>query len=170
MAKIAIIGSGLVGRAWAISFARAGHDVALWDAKPEAAAAALGLIESVLPDLAANELLGGAIAGATFARACASPRRWRRRSTARATSRRTRPRTSSVKRHVFARLDAAARAGRRPGELHLGDPAVALHRGVAGPRALPRRPPDQSALSHSGGRDRARAVDGRRRSSSARRR
>ncbi|TIX75913.1 MAG: hypothetical protein E5V24_30660, partial [Mesorhizobium sp.] len=27
MMKVAIIGSGFIGRAWAISFARAGHDV-----------------------------------------------------------------------------------------------------------------------------------------------
>jgi 3-hydroxyacyl-CoA dehydrogenase len=29
MSKIAIVGTGFIGRAWAISFARAGHDVAL---------------------------------------------------------------------------------------------------------------------------------------------
>ena len=28
--KIAIVGTGLIGRAWAISFARGGFDVALW--------------------------------------------------------------------------------------------------------------------------------------------
>ncbi|WP_348632441.1 3-hydroxyacyl-CoA dehydrogenase NAD-binding domain-containing protein, partial [Mesorhizobium sp. M2D.F.Ca.ET.148.01.1.1] len=27
MAQVAIVGSGFIGRAWAISFARAGHDV-----------------------------------------------------------------------------------------------------------------------------------------------
>ena len=31
MAKIAVIGAGLIGRAWSISFARAGYEVALWD-------------------------------------------------------------------------------------------------------------------------------------------
>ena len=31
MTKIAIIGSGFIGRAWAITFARAGFDVALAD-------------------------------------------------------------------------------------------------------------------------------------------
>ena len=36
MSKIALVGLGLVGRAWAISFARAGHEVALWDERPEA--------------------------------------------------------------------------------------------------------------------------------------
>ena len=36
MSKVAIVGCGFVGRAWAISFARAGHEVALWDEQPEA--------------------------------------------------------------------------------------------------------------------------------------
>ena len=36
MSKIALIGLGLVGRAWAVSFARAGHEVAIWDERPEA--------------------------------------------------------------------------------------------------------------------------------------
>ena len=57
MSKIALVGLGLVGRAWAISFARAGHDVALWDENPDAADEALRFADEVLPDLAANELL-----------------------------------------------------------------------------------------------------------------
>ena len=36
MSKIALVGMGLVGRAWAISFARAGHDVLLFDEKGDA--------------------------------------------------------------------------------------------------------------------------------------
>lgn len=59
MAKIAIIGTGLVGRAWTITFARGGHEVALWDADPSAPAKAIEFIRSVLPDLAAHDLLGG---------------------------------------------------------------------------------------------------------------
>jgi 3-hydroxyacyl-CoA dehydrogenase len=59
MAKIAIIGSGLVGRSWAISFARAGHDAFLWDSEPGAAEAAIGYIRQILPDLEANDLLRG---------------------------------------------------------------------------------------------------------------
>src|ERR1700733_4618581 len=57
MSKIALIGLGLVGRAWAISFARAGHEVALWDEKSDAVEAALRYAEEVLPDLASNGLL-----------------------------------------------------------------------------------------------------------------
>ncbi|HET9019885.1 MAG TPA: FAD-dependent oxidoreductase, partial [Acetobacteraceae bacterium] len=59
MARVAIIGAGFIGRAWAISYARAGHDVTLWDAQPDAARAALGYIDRLLPDLAANGLLDG---------------------------------------------------------------------------------------------------------------
>jgi 3-hydroxyacyl-CoA dehydrogenase len=57
MARVGIVGTGFVGRAWAISYARAGHHVALWDAKPDAPAAAMTYIEELLPDLAANGLL-----------------------------------------------------------------------------------------------------------------
>jgi 3-hydroxyacyl-CoA dehydrogenase len=57
--KVAVIGAGLIGRAWAISYARAGHAVALYDAAAGAAAAALGFIDSVLADLDRNGLLSG---------------------------------------------------------------------------------------------------------------
>ena len=36
MANVAIVGSGFIARAWAISFARAGHDVRMWDQSPTA--------------------------------------------------------------------------------------------------------------------------------------
>lgn len=57
--RTAIIGAGLVGRAWAISFARAGHEVRLWDRDPAALTAALAFADGVLPDLAAHGLLRG---------------------------------------------------------------------------------------------------------------
>lgn len=59
MANVAIVGSGFIGRAWAISFARAGHDVRMWDQSPAAAGGARDYIEGVLGDLAANDLLRG---------------------------------------------------------------------------------------------------------------
>ena len=43
MSKIAVIGAGLIGRAWSIVFARAGFDVALWDKFPQAVDGALRL-------------------------------------------------------------------------------------------------------------------------------
>jgi len=48
MEKIAIIGAGLIGRAWAMVFARAGHAVKVWDADAGAVPTALGLIEAAL--------------------------------------------------------------------------------------------------------------------------
>ena len=68
MANVAIIGSGFIGRAWAISYARAGHKVCLWDADGPAPAAALEYIEGVLPELAANDLLNGEEPAAVRAR------------------------------------------------------------------------------------------------------
>lgn len=56
--KVAIVGTGLIGRAWAISYARAGYDIALYDAYQGAAQAALGFVDSVLADLERNDLLG----------------------------------------------------------------------------------------------------------------
>lgn len=51
MENIAVIGSGLIGRAWAMVFARAGHPVRLYDNAPGAANKALGLIEEGLREL-----------------------------------------------------------------------------------------------------------------------
>ncbi len=63
MQKIAIIGSGFIGRAWAISFARAGYAIALWDQQAGAVEKALAYIDMLLPDLDANDLLRGASPG-----------------------------------------------------------------------------------------------------------
>jgi len=51
MEKIAIIGAGLIGRAWATVFARAGHPVVMWDNDPAAVPRALKLIENGLKEL-----------------------------------------------------------------------------------------------------------------------
>jgi len=59
MGKIALVGLGLVGRAWAVSFARAGHEVAIWDERPEAIDHALAFVNKVLPELDAGDLLSG---------------------------------------------------------------------------------------------------------------
>ncbi len=68
MARVAMIGTGFIGRAWAITFARAGHEVALWDQAEDAPARAIEFITSVLPDLATNGLLGNATPPALLAR------------------------------------------------------------------------------------------------------
>jgi L-gulonate 3-dehydrogenase len=107
MTKVAIIGSGFIGRAWAITFARAGCEVALWDAEPDAPARALDYIASLLPDLARHDLLGGATqaeimhrlhAVASLEDALAGAAHVQENTTE----------DVAVKRDVFARLDAAA--------------------------------------------------------------
>jgi 3-hydroxyacyl-CoA dehydrogenase len=65
MAKVAVIGAGLIGRAWAVVFARAGWEVALHDSVPGVAEAGLGLIGEGLSALAEHGLAddpGGAAA------------------------------------------------------------------------------------------------------------
>jgi L-gulonate 3-dehydrogenase len=58
--KIAVIGAGLIGRAWSMVFARAGRDVALYDVDKAALLAALAAIKLNLADLAANGLIDDA--------------------------------------------------------------------------------------------------------------
>ena len=55
--KIAVVGTGLVGRAWAIVFARSGYQVALYDPVDGVAHGARALIESQLIDLERANLL-----------------------------------------------------------------------------------------------------------------
>ncbi len=109
MARVAIIGSGFIGRAWAISFARAGHDVVLWDAVADEPDRAVDYIAGVLPELADNGLLGGC-----------EPAQVRARLTTAETLeaaldgvdhvQENTPEDVEVKRQVFAQLDAAAPA------------------------------------------------------------
>jgi 3-hydroxyacyl-CoA dehydrogenase len=57
MAKIAVVGAGLIGRSWAIVFARAGFDVAVYDSAPSAGGAAMDYIAARLPELREAGLL-----------------------------------------------------------------------------------------------------------------
>ena len=57
MTDVAIVGAGLIGRSWAIVFARAGFGVRLWDAAPGACEAAIAYIAERLPELAEAGLL-----------------------------------------------------------------------------------------------------------------
>jgi 3-hydroxyacyl-CoA dehydrogenase len=107
MGKVAVVGTGFIGRAWAISFARAGHDVALWDSQQDAPARALDYIEALLPDLAANGLLNGEGADAVRGRMRAATMLEEALSGAAYIQENT-PEILETKRAVFARLDAAA--------------------------------------------------------------
>ncbi len=57
MTKIAVIGSGLIGRAWCIVFARAGFEVNVWDQFPLQTSQAMAFIADRLPELRAAGLL-----------------------------------------------------------------------------------------------------------------
>jgi L-gulonate 3-dehydrogenase len=54
---VGIVGAGLIGRSWAVAFARGGHSVRLYDPAPGVAEKAHGEIASLLPSLAASGLL-----------------------------------------------------------------------------------------------------------------
>ena len=64
MTNIAIVGSGLIGRAWATVFAGAGYAVALYDPAPGAAKAAKAFVAKSLRAQAALGLVADAAAGA----------------------------------------------------------------------------------------------------------
>jgi L-gulonate 3-dehydrogenase len=59
MRKIALVGCGLVGGSWALVFARAGFDVALYDPSQASLDAALDLARSASSSLAELDLLNG---------------------------------------------------------------------------------------------------------------
>lgn len=56
---VAVVGAGLVGQAWSVVFARAGHAVHLYDVDPAAAWHALGAIREMVDSLASARLLAG---------------------------------------------------------------------------------------------------------------
>jgi L-gulonate 3-dehydrogenase len=107
MSKVAIVGTGFIGRAWAISFARAGHDVALWDVQPNAPADALSYIDAILPDLASNDLLGGRTPAAVRSGIAASATLEAALEGAEHIQENT-PEDIKVKQQVMASLDVAA--------------------------------------------------------------
>jgi L-gulonate 3-dehydrogenase len=69
---VGIIGTGLIGRAWAIAFARAGCDVRLFDPADGAAEKALALIAGTTRDMENYDLLGGQVPAAVDARITAA--------------------------------------------------------------------------------------------------
>jgi 3-hydroxyacyl-CoA dehydrogenase len=103
--RVAIIGSGLIGRAWAIVFASGGWEVALYDAETGAAERAHSLVAEGLGELSAHRLvtdpkgaaarvrpvasLADALAGASFVQE-------------------NTPERLEVKREIFAELDRLA--------------------------------------------------------------
>ena len=105
---VAIVGSGLIGRAWAMIFARAGWETRLWDPAPGVAASAVSLCAAGLHDLGAHGLCddpaGAAsrIAAAGTLEACLAGADFVQESG---------PEKAEVKRALFAQLDALAPPG-----------------------------------------------------------
>ena len=133
VSKIALVGLGLVGRAWAVSFARAGHEVAIWDERPEAIDDALRLRQPRAARPRRHDLLRGEPPLSVRSR-------MRRAGSLEEALDGREPRAGE---HARGRRDQAARVRRaRParrsrsgaGELDLGDPAVDLQRGARRPR------------------------------------
>jgi L-gulonate 3-dehydrogenase len=103
--RVAIVGSGLIGRAWAIVFAGGGCDVALYDAGAGVADKARTLVAEGLDELAAHGLVADAKAAAARVRAATSlgdaldGATFVQEST---------PETVEAKREIFAELDRLA--------------------------------------------------------------
>ena len=106
METVAVIGAGLIGRAWAIVFARAGFAVRLWDAVPAALPAALDFIAARLPELHEAGLLPDA-PGIVHARISA-PATLEAALEGAAWVQENGPERVAAKRDLFTRLDAAA--------------------------------------------------------------
>lgn len=105
MPTIALIGVGLIGRAWANVFARAGSDVRIWDPEPAALKAAPGLIGRSLEDVARHGLAKDPAAAARRVTVAASLQDAVKGAELVIESG---PERQEVKREVFAALDRCA--------------------------------------------------------------
>lgn len=104
----AIIGSGFIGRAWAISFARAGSQVRLWDEADGASEKALGYISGILDDLSHHDLLNGETPATVLARIAPATTLDEAVADALHVQENT-PEILATKIEVFRKLDATAR-------------------------------------------------------------
>jgi 3-hydroxyacyl-CoA dehydrogenase len=107
MAIAAIVGAGLIGRAWAHVFARAGWNVRVWDPAPQQRECAAALIDRSLHDLARHGMVADPVSAAkrvvvvpTLAEAVAAVDYVQESG----------PETLEVKIATFAELDALAPA------------------------------------------------------------
>jgi L-gulonate 3-dehydrogenase len=105
MERIALVGGGLIGQAWAIVFGRAGHEVTLYDAEAAALKQARNAIAARLADLAGFRLVDdpqavlGRIGYATGLAEALDGAAYVQEST---------PERVEVKREVYAELDRLA--------------------------------------------------------------
>ena len=130
MEQIAIIGTGLIGRAWAMVFARAGHNVRIWDPVAGVPQAALGLIGQSLQDLSEAGLITEA-PGVVAARISAAASMEDCVAGA-AHVQENGPERVEPKRELFARLDALCGPDVVLASSTSGIPASAFTEGLAG--------------------------------------
>jgi 3-hydroxyacyl-CoA dehydrogenase len=107
MEKIGIVGAGLIGRAWATVFARAGHPVVMYDADAAALPRAVGLIQQGLHELAefgliseSPEAVAARVRTVGSLAECVREADYVQENTAE---------RLEVKREVYAQMDAAAK-------------------------------------------------------------
>src|SRR5690349_13591567 len=106
MTRIGIVGAGLIGRAWAIVFARSGFDVALWDGDATALNASVSIIGERLEDLRK----AGLIADPAAVLQRIAPRASLRETIADAGYvQENLPETVEIKQRIFAEMDAMTR-------------------------------------------------------------
>jgi 3-hydroxyacyl-CoA dehydrogenase len=130
MERIAVVGAGLIGSAWAMVFARAGHAVRIWDPAPGASEAAMRVIGARLPDLHAAGLVtetpaviaARIVVAATLEDCLAGADHVQENG----------PERVEVKRETFARLDAICGPGVVLASSTSGIPASAFTEGLAG--------------------------------------
>lgn len=140
--KIAVIGTGLIGRSWAMVFGRAGHQVALFDAFPDALDASERLLDASLADLEANGLIGsarevrGRISRADSLEEALDGARWVQENALEQVA---------VKRELFSRMDALAPADTIIASSTSAIPCHEITDGMAGARRMlvahPANPP-----------------------------
>ena len=129
--RVAIVGTGIVGRAWAISFARGGCETRLYDVAPEAVADALGAIDRNLVELEDLDLLGGASAGEVRSRITGASERAQALDGATHVQECV-PETVAAKTAVFAWLDTGSDAEAVLASSSTGIPPSAFTEDLAG--------------------------------------
>lgn len=108
MPRIAIVGSGLIGRSWAVVFSRAGCDVALYDAMDGVAAKARDIVGGDLKELEAQSVVKDAAAAHARIRVATSLKDALKDADL---VQENAPERLDAKLAVFAELDEAAEAG-----------------------------------------------------------
>ncbi len=102
---VAVVGCGLIGRAWAVAFARGGFEVRLWDPDGAAVTAALAFARETLAELARFGLVEDPAEAAARLRPAATPEEVLAGA---AYVQESAPEREEVKRELFRRLDALA--------------------------------------------------------------